>query len=434
MQRPSTNALPPELLEGARFVAARLKQKGRRGWIVGGAVRDLALGRTPRDVDMAAPARPEEIEDWFEHTHPVGRAFGTVLVHWGRLDIQLTSFRTESSYSDGRRPDAVAFGESLEEDALRRDFTCNALYLDPLEDALADPTGGLADLEGSLLRCVGDPRRRFAEDGLRLFRLARLAGSHQLRVESSTWEAAQIERGRVRDVSPERILAELIATFERSGAVRSAEMLLELGLLEIAVRNFRQASGQSARVLRALAGLPDPPGSALGLAVLFEPGIPGTTSPGAPDGLVALKPARALARRTAEIREIAAVLLGGELTPLDREGGRSSRMRLVRREAWREGLTAARAWAAALDRDPAPVERMSEFAADVASDLHPEPFVTSADLSRLGVERGPRWGALLSSALDLQLDQRLQNREEALRWLEEQISSDHDGGNIRRNP
>jgi tRNA nucleotidyltransferase/poly(A) polymerase len=135
------------LAEASREIAGVLGRAGKRGWIVGGAPRDLALGLSPADVDMASAATPAEVEALFSGTIPVGRAFGTVVVRAGSLDVQHTTFRADGAYGDGRRPDSVEFGASVEEDSSRRDFTCNALYLDPLNGEFADPQGGLADLE-----------------------------------------------------------------------------------------------------------------------------------------------------------------------------------------------------------------------------------------------------------------------------------------------
>ena len=163
--RPALERLPVELAGAARACAETLTAAGQRAWIVGGAVRDLALGRTPKDVDLATAAVPEELERLFPRSHAVGRAFGTVVVHTvGEIDVEITTFRREADYADGRRPNTVSFGTSLEEDAQRRDFTCNALYLCALDGEFRDPTGGLDDLRAGVLRCVGDPARRFAED------------------------------------------------------------------------------------------------------------------------------------------------------------------------------------------------------------------------------------------------------------------------------
>src|SRR6185503_10579164 len=140
MRRPSMEHLPAELAHAARTVAGVLRAAGHRAWLVGGAVRDLALEVTPQDVDLASAARPEEIEALFPSTVSVGRAFGTVVVRSGALSLQVTTFRAEAGYDDARRPSHVHFATSLTEDAARRDFTCNALYLDPLSDEFVDPT------------------------------------------------------------------------------------------------------------------------------------------------------------------------------------------------------------------------------------------------------------------------------------------------------
>src|SRR5437867_2007197 len=191
MRRPTMEHLPLELARAARTVAGVLGTAGHRTWLVGGAVRDLALGIEPKDADLASAARPEEIEALFPSTHAVGRAFGTVVVRCGTADLQVTTFRAEAGYDDARRPSHVRFGTTLVEDAARRDFTCNALYLDPLNDEFIDPTGGLADLAARRLRCVGDPVQRFAEDGLRLLRLARLAAEHGLAIDQATHAGAR---------------------------------------------------------------------------------------------------------------------------------------------------------------------------------------------------------------------------------------------------
>src|SRR5262245_7370135 len=146
MRPPSMAHMPADLARASRWIATELGAKGRRAWLVGGAVRDLALGREPKDADLASAALPEELELLVPRAFAVGRACGTVDVHCDGLDVQVTAFRAESRYEDARRPSEVRFTTRLEEDAARRDFTCNALYLDPLTDELVDPTGGMGDL------------------------------------------------------------------------------------------------------------------------------------------------------------------------------------------------------------------------------------------------------------------------------------------------
>lgn len=185
--------LSPDLARAARAIAERVASAGARAWIVGGAPRDLALGLAPHEIDMASSLEPDAIQALFPRTTPLGRAFGTVIVHLGSADVEHTTFRTESGYADARRPDEVRFGASVEEDARRRDFTCNAIYLDPRNDEVRDPEHGLDDLEGKRLACVGDARERFREDALRPLRMARFAGGLGMEPTPETADAARAE-------------------------------------------------------------------------------------------------------------------------------------------------------------------------------------------------------------------------------------------------
>jgi hypothetical protein len=421
VRRPSTHDLPAPLRATARAVAERLREHGDRGWIVGGAVRDLALGRSPRDLDMACASPPDAIGAWFDATHAVGRAFGTMVVVVDGVGIQLTTFRKEADYPDGRHPEAVEFGATVEEDAERRDFTANALYLDPLDDTLLDPTGGLADLERGLLRCVGEASRRFTEDGLRLLRMARLAAGYGLEIEAETRAAALALPDALRGVSAERVLAELTELCTRKGAARGAALLLDLGLLEAALPGWSAAVGEPSLRLRVVGRLPDPPGAARGLAALVGP------APGGPASrlLARLRPSRALADAVAELGRCVDAVLGEELPAPDAPGGRAARARLVRRPAWPDASALARAWCDVLRLSPAVLDEVDRFARETDPDaLTPDPLLTSADLAASGVERGWRWGRLLARAEDLQLDGVLETREDALRWLASEADAD----------
>ena len=196
-------------------VAQDLKKRGFRAWLVGGAVRDLCLGRSVGDLDMVSAATPEDALEVFPDAREIGKSFGIVQVlESGQPQenaIELATFRLEEGYSDGRHPDRVRFTESLELDAQRRDFTCNALYLDPLNMELQDPTGGLEDLAMGRLQSVGDPVDRFAEDGLRLLRVARFLARFDFEPAPGLLEAALESRDSLRGVSAERIYGE----FER---------------------------------------------------------------------------------------------------------------------------------------------------------------------------------------------------------------------------
>lgn len=181
---------------------------GHQALPVGGCVRDSLLGRTPGDWDVTTSARPEETMALFAHTVPTGIQHGTVTVLLDGMALEVTTFRGEAGYSDGRHPDAVTFGVGLTEDLARRDFTVNAMALAP-DGGLVDPFGGQADLERRLIRCVGDPDRRFREDGLRLLRAVRFAAQLGFGLEEGTREALARNGERLDRVSGERVKAEL---------------------------------------------------------------------------------------------------------------------------------------------------------------------------------------------------------------------------------
>jgi tRNA nucleotidyltransferase/poly(A) polymerase len=342
MERPSVERLPAHLARAAREVAARLGGAGHRTWLVGGAVRDLTLGVAPKDADLASAATPDELAALFPSTHAVGRAFGTVVVHTDDVDVQVTTFRLESGYDDARRPTHVAFGTSLEEDAARRDFTCNALYLDPLTDELVDPTGGLADLAAGRLRCVGDPRQRFTEDGLRLLRLARLAAEHGLAVDPETRAGAQASLDALRGVSPERELAELERMAGGTDPARALRLLLELGVLTrvagIAALGPPPLEERVAAVER-LGPAAAPGAVAPVLAALFRP-PDAAAADSALEALLALRPSRELSERVRRIWALEPELVACLAALGDGALRRSRAVRLLRADELADALAA----------------------------------------------------------------------------------------------
>ncbi len=425
LHRPSIERLAEPLRSVVRELAERLAEAGHRAWLVGGAVRDLALGRTPKEADLSSAARPEEVERLFEHTLPVGKHFGTILVQLRGIEVQVTTFRSEQGYSDARRPDEVAFGTSLDEDAARRDFTCNALYLDPLTDEFRDPVGGLGDLGAGRLCCVGDPARRFAEDGLRLLRLARLAAALDLAVEPETLEAARANVARLAGVSAERIRAELELIAEGLDPARAVQILARADALR---RILPLAEAQEQDALLALTRLGEAPGLALMLAVLLGP-LEAVDRSRALEAVLALRPSRELLRRLQEIWRLEAEIR----TVLDQRApaSRSSRIRLVREKEWPAALRVFRA----RFPDVLELDELERFAGSLTrQEVHPVPLLSSADLAQIGLEPGPEWGAILREAEGLQLDGSHATREEALSWLRSRAAGlAQDGGNARRN-
>lgn len=201
----------------ARRLVRTLQRAGFDAFWVGGCVRDMLLGRTPGDYDIATSARPEQIEALFKHTVAVGRKFGVVVVIEQGHQFQVATFRAETDYRDGRHPETVAFADARA-DALRRDFTVNGLFYDPVAERLHDWVGGQADLQARLIRTVGAPEERFAEDHLRMLRAVRFAVQLGFEIEPQTLAAIRVLAPKIRAISAERIRDELLKLFAPAGA------------------------------------------------------------------------------------------------------------------------------------------------------------------------------------------------------------------------
>ena len=207
-----TNAAPRET---AKEIARRLNAAGFQAFWVGGCVRDFLLGREPDDFDIATDARPEQIEKLFKRTIAVGRKFGVMVVVEGKQQFQVATFRAEAVYQDGRRPEKVVFA-SAEADAQRRDFTVNGLFFDPLTEKIHDWVGGEKDLRAKIIRTIGAPEERFAEDHLRLLRAVRFAAQLGFGIEPETFAAIKSLAPKIKLISAERIRDELIKLFASS--------------------------------------------------------------------------------------------------------------------------------------------------------------------------------------------------------------------------
>src|SRR5580698_2250260 len=231
-------------------IAADLRSRGLQAWLVGGCVRDLILGHEPKDYDISTDARPEELLQLFPKAQLVGAQFGVALVD----GVEIATFRSDHSYTDGRHPGEVVFETDPRQDVLRRDFTINALLLDPqvlyssyspsslyssspsyssssLSSSVVDFVGGLSDLRSGIIRAIGDPEQRFEEDHLRMLRAVRFAARFRFEIEPATIAAIRRLHAKILRVSPERIRDELIRILTEGGARRGFELLDESGML-----------------------------------------------------------------------------------------------------------------------------------------------------------------------------------------------------------
>jgi poly(A) polymerase len=216
--------------ERAAGIVRRLREAGHEAFWVGGCVRDLARGGTPEDYDIVTSARPDQVKSIFAKTVPVGERFGICLVVEEGEPFEVATFRTEADYDDGRRPSHVAFA-TAEEDVRRRDFTINGLLMDPDTGGVVDLVGGIADIEGRLVRTIGDPEERFGEDHLRMLRAIRFAATLGFEIEPATFVAIRRHAALICRISAERIREELNRLLTGAGARRGLELLSESGLL-----------------------------------------------------------------------------------------------------------------------------------------------------------------------------------------------------------
>jgi tRNA nucleotidyltransferase (CCA-adding enzyme) len=241
---PALDRARAELPEEIEKVLRTLRDAGHRSWIVGGAVRDLLLGRAreANDYDVATPATPKEVSGLFRKVIPTGIDHGTVTVLVGEHAVEVTTFRGEGAYRDGRRPESVTFHTDLEADLARRDFTMNALAWDPLAPDFRDPFGGQEDMRRGLVRAVGDPAERFGEDGLRAMRAVRFTAQLGYALDPATRAAVPGALAVVRKVSVERISEEIARLVVAPHAPRGVALMRETGLLDAVLPALAAAS------------------------------------------------------------------------------------------------------------------------------------------------------------------------------------------------
>ena len=228
-----------ECPEKVKFILNKLQQAGYEAYAVGGCVRDCLLGRMPEDWDITTSARPEEVKAIFRRTIDTGIQHGTVTVMLQKEGFEVTTYRIDGAYEDGRHPTEVTFTASLREDLRRRDFTINAMAYNDM-DGLVDIFGGMADLDGRMIRCVGSARERFEEDALRMMRAVRFSAQLGFEVERQTKEAIRELAGNLRNVSAERIQTELVKLLV-SSQPEYLRMAYETGITAIVLPEFDAA-------------------------------------------------------------------------------------------------------------------------------------------------------------------------------------------------
>jgi poly(A) polymerase len=224
-------------------IIKQLKKAGHEAYWAGGCVRDMLLGIEPKDFDIVTSATPDEIEDILDHTIPVGKQFGVILAVKNKHHFEVATFRSDSGYSDGRRPDAVTF-TTAKEDAKRRDFTINGMFYDPIKDKVIDYVGGQKDLDAKLIRFIGDPHKRILEDHLRVLRAIRFKNEYDFQYEPKTYNALSWHASIVVDrVSNERIAVELNKMLMSTPPSAAFNDMEDTGVLKIILPELQNLKG-----------------------------------------------------------------------------------------------------------------------------------------------------------------------------------------------
>ncbi|MBF0244577.1 MAG: CCA tRNA nucleotidyltransferase [Planctomycetes bacterium] len=380
----------------ARAVVQGLCERGFTAYLAGGAVRDLLLGRSPKDFDVVTDARPQEVLKIFRRTRKVGIAFGVVLVQDFGDSTEVATFRTDGTYSDGRRPDSVSFTDPAS-DALRRDFTVNGLFYDIATGEVVDHVGGLEDLQRHRIRAIGHPQDRFGEDYLRILRALRFALQLGFEIEEETWIAARNLAGKIRDLAPERVHAELVMIFAQGCSDRALALLMESTLAE----ELLPAPFDSGKL--RLGGAHEEGGDfCAALAALLAASA--ITPGGEEKFLLDLRCTRTEIKAISGLLRESEALRGYGTLPLCR------RKRLLRaHEGPRLLFYASRT---RMD-DSVPGELRGDLAAWTEQSLRPQPLIRGEDLAARGFPRSSKMATCLSHIEDLQLEGKIQSAEEA---------------------
>ncbi len=424
----------------ARTIVSRLRSRGHEAWFVGGCVRDMLLGRPPKDFDVSTDARPDEVLRIWPGSQQVGAKFGVVLVTADGATVEVVTFRSEQAYNDGRHPEEVHFETDPRLDILRRDFTINALMLDPFSGEVIDYVNGRADLSGGVIRAVGDPVRRFEEDHLRMLRAVRFAARFGFVIETGAMEAIQRCHREIRRISAERIRDELSRILTEGGARRGFELLDRSGLLEDILPEVAAMKGVQqppefhpegdvwTHTLMMLEGLDHPSVTLAWGVLLHDVGKPPTFRVADRirfDGHVEAGVRIAtdiLCRLRYSHDEVEQVteLVGNHMRFKDVFDMRESTIkRFLRLPRFDEHLELHRLDCLNSNGYTRSYELMKErYERAEPAQLRPPRLLTGRDLIEAGYRPGPQFSRMLEAVEDAQLEGRLGNPEEALALVE----------------
>jgi tRNA nucleotidyltransferase/poly(A) polymerase len=429
----------------AREIVRKLRAAGHIAYYAGGSVRDLVRGQAPKDIDIATDTRPEIVQKIFPRTYAVGAHFGVIVVLENEFQFEVATFRSDGAYIDGRHPVEVHFA-TAEEDAARRDFTINGMFFDPEKDEVIDFVGGREDLERKLIRAIGDPAQRFAEDRLRMLRAVRFATVLGFEIDPATRDAIVASATSITQISAERIREELVKIFLSPHRARGWDLLDTSGLMKNILPELEEMKGceqppqfhpegdvfKHTRIMLGM--LPAQASLPLVFGVLFHD---------------VAKPPTATVDETGRIRFSGHDRIGAEMTEAIMERLRFSRAeidatveavrqhmvfkdvpnmrvaklkRFMARPTFEDELELHRVDCASshamLDNYEFLLKKKEEFANEP---IIPPPLVRGDDLIAMGMKPGPKFGEILEAVETRQLEGMLKDRAEALAWVRKEV-------------
>ena len=423
-------------------IIGKLQEKGHIAYLAGGCVRDMLRGETPKDYDIATSALPEEITSIFTKTREVGVHFGVVIVIVNNQAFDVATFRNDGSYKDGRHPEEVTFS-TPQDDTARRDFTVNGIFFDPISEKYIDFVEGKSDVDKKVIRAIGEPNLRFQEDHLRLLRAIRFAARFDYEIEAETWNSIKSNASGISKISKERIRDELTKILLNENRVLGFDLLVESGLMEHIIPQILQLKGCEqppqfhpegdvfvhTRLMLSL--LKDAPSIELVLSVLLHDiGKPATYSFDEEADRIRFNGHDKLGAEMSEqilrdlkfsnsIIEDVVQMVANHMTFKDVQKMRQSKLkRFMSRSTFNDEIELHRvdclgSWGG-LDNYDFLNKKMVEFANEP---IIPQPLLTGKDLIELGWSPGPDLGQTLNSVQDMQLEGKLNSKDEALDWV-----------------
>jgi tRNA nucleotidyltransferase/poly(A) polymerase len=437
----------------ARALAERvcrvLREAGYQAYFVGGCVRDILLEREPADYDVATDATPDRVQQLFPHSLAVGAQFGVIVVtensaSGDSLQVEVATFRSDIGYSDGRHPDRVVYAKTPQEDVKRRDFTINALLLDPETNEILDFVGGRDDLHAGIIRAIGNAEDRFREDKLRMVRAVRFAARFRYTIEKATFAAIAKLAPEIHQVSAERIRDELTKLLTEGQARCGFELLDETRLLPVLLPEIARMKGVEQppqfhpegdvwiHTLLMIEKLPPncPPTVAWGV-FLHDVGKPPTFKPPSGPGdrirfdehaEVGTRMAEEICRRlrfsNEDTAQIAALVANHMRFKDVLQMKPATLKRFVRLDRFEEHMELHRLDCLSSHRNLDNYEFMRRFLDETPPEaVRPPRLLTGDDLVRMGYRPGPTFKAILEAVEEAQLNGTLQTREEAIQWV-----------------